>query len=133
MTAVNGVKTPDLDSFIKAVNVIPNNTYFRIRAVSFDNVPWVITMKKNDHYVSFINYLPHYLAHSPSKRSITNQKQFPMSEYIKDPSAPLGWRIVSYTPDAEPRGKIADVNNVNADSMMEDVNDDAGELEPETK
>lgn len=52
MTAVNGVKTPDLDSFIAAVNVIPNNTYFRIRAVSFDNVPWVITMKKNDHYVS---------------------------------------------------------------------------------
>lgn len=56
-----------------------------------------------------------------------------MSEYIKDPSAPLGWRIISYAPDAEPRGKIADVNNVNADSMMEDVNDGTGDMEPEVK
>ena len=25
---------------------------FRLKAVTFDNVPWVVTMKKNDHYVS---------------------------------------------------------------------------------
>jgi len=39
--------------------------------MTFDNVPWVVTMKKNDHY-------------------------FPMSEYAKDPSNPAGWRTASY-------------------------------------
>lgn len=71
ITAVNGVSTPDLSSFVKEVSKIPDNTYFRLRAVTFDNVPWVVTMKKNDHY-------------------------FPMSEYIKDPSTPAGWRTISY-------------------------------------
>jgi len=52
LTAVNSVSTPDLDSFIREVSKIPDNEYFRIRAVTFDNVPWVVTMKKNDHYVS---------------------------------------------------------------------------------
>lgn len=48
---MNGVQTPDLNSFVREVNKIPDNTYFRLRAVTFDNVPWVVTMKKNDHYV----------------------------------------------------------------------------------
>ena len=52
ITAVNGVPTPDLDRFVEEVSKIPDNTYFRLRAVTFDNVPWVVTMKKNDHYVS---------------------------------------------------------------------------------
>lgn len=52
LTAVNGVPTPTLDDFVKEVSKIPDNTYFRIRAVTFDNVPWVVSMKKNDHYVS---------------------------------------------------------------------------------
>ena len=51
VTAVNSVKTPDLDSFVREVSKIEDNTYFRLRAVTFDNVPWVVTMKKNDHYV----------------------------------------------------------------------------------
>lgn len=51
---VNGVKTPDLDSFVREVSKIEDNTYFRLRAMTFDNVPWVVTMKKNDHYVSSI-------------------------------------------------------------------------------
>lgn len=54
VTAVNDVPTPDLDSFIERVNAIPNNVYFRLRCVTFDNVPWVVTMKKNDHYVSIL-------------------------------------------------------------------------------
>lgn len=54
ITAVNGVPTPNLDRFVKEVHKIPDNTYFRLRAVTFDNVPWVVTMKKNDHYVCFI-------------------------------------------------------------------------------
>lgn len=52
ITHVNGVKTPDLDAFVQEVSKIDDNTYFRLRAMTFDNVPWVVTMKKNDHYVS---------------------------------------------------------------------------------
>ena len=56
-----------------------------------------------------------------------------MSEYIKDPSAPLGWKIITYTPDTETRGKIADTNNINPDSMIEDVGDETSGMEPENK
>lgn len=44
---------------------------FRLKAMTFDNVPWVITMKKNDHY-------------------------FPTMDWIKDPSESSGWRRVTY-------------------------------------
>ncbi|KAK6336578.1 hypothetical protein TWF718_009380 [Orbilia javanica] len=69
--AVNGVPTPDLDSFLKEVSKIPDNTYFRLRVITFDNVPFVITMKKNEHY-------------------------FPTMEFIKDPLEACGWRRVTY-------------------------------------
>jgi S1-C subfamily serine protease len=52
ITHVNGIKTPDLDTFVQEVSKIEDNTYFRLRAMTFDNVPWVVTMKKNEHYVS---------------------------------------------------------------------------------
>ncbi|CAJ2513706.1 Uu.00g018250.m01.CDS01 [Anthostomella pinea] len=71
ITHVNGKKTPDLEAFLENVVKIPDNTYFRLRAVTFDNVPWVITMKKNEHY-------------------------FPTMEWIKDGSEPCGWRRVTY-------------------------------------
>lgn len=44
---------------------------FRIRAMTFDNVPWVVTMKKNEHY-------------------------FPTTECIKDGSEPCGWKRITY-------------------------------------
>lgn len=44
---------------------------FRLKAVTFDSVPWVITMKKNEHY-------------------------FPTMEWIKDPSVACGWRRITY-------------------------------------
>lgn len=44
---------------------------FRIRAMTFDNVPWVVTMKKNEHY-------------------------FPTMEWIKDGSEPCGWKRITY-------------------------------------
>ncbi|KAF3272886.1 hypothetical protein TWF970_009907 [Orbilia oligospora] len=69
--AVNGVSTPDLDSFLKEVSKIPDNTYFRLRVITFDNVPFVITMKKNEHY-------------------------FPTMEFVKDPLEACGWRRVTY-------------------------------------
>ena len=51
ITHVNGIETPDLDAFVREVSTIDDNTYFRLRAVTFDNVPWVVTMKKNEHFV----------------------------------------------------------------------------------
>ena len=39
--------------------------------MTFDNVPWVATMKKNEHY-------------------------FPTLEFVKDPSQREGWKRVMY-------------------------------------
>ncbi|KAK4180884.1 putative protease [Triangularia setosa] len=71
ITHVNNKPTPDLESFLAAVVKIPDNTYFRMRAVTFDSVPWMVTMKKNEHY-------------------------FPTVELIKDPKEETGWRRVTY-------------------------------------
>lgn len=45
--------------------------------MTFDNVPWVITMKKNEHY-------------------------FPTVEWIKDGSEPCGWKRVTYEDGGKP-------------------------------
>ena len=71
ITAVNDISTPTLTEFLDAVNKIPDNTYFRLRVCTFDNVPWVATMKKNEHY-------------------------FPTVEYVKDPKEANGWRVRSW-------------------------------------
>ncbi|RJE26957.1 hypothetical protein PHISCL_00658 [Aspergillus sclerotialis] len=99
ITAVNGISTPNLNTFVKEVSKIPDNVYFRLRAVTFDNVPWVVTMKKNDHY-------------------------FPMSEYIKDPSRPLGWKTVSHDKEKHKEGVAADAANLNPDAFTEDLDCD---------
>ncbi|CRG90839.1 Pro-apoptotic serine protease nma111 [Talaromyces islandicus] len=103
ITAVNGVQTRDLDSFVREVKKIPNNTYFRLRAVTFDNVPWVVTMKKNDHY-------------------------FSMSEYIKDSTTDSGWKVVTY-PTADEAG--ADTLNLTADAMDEGGDEGGSDIEPD--
>ncbi|KAF2722282.1 Peptidase, trypsin-like protein [Polychaeton citri CBS 116435] len=69
--AVNAVPTPDLESFLRETNKIPDNTYFRLKVMTFDNVPWVATMKKCEHY-------------------------FPTVEFVKDPAAHEGWRRLTY-------------------------------------
>lgn len=71
ITAVNDVPTPTLTQFLDAVNNIPDNKYFRLRVRTFDNVPWVATMKKNEHY-------------------------FPTVEYVKDSGEANGWRVRSW-------------------------------------
>ena len=71
ITAVNDVPTPTLTQFLDAVNNIPDNKYFRLRVRTFDNVPWVATMKKNEHY-------------------------FPTVEYMKDSGEANGWRVRSW-------------------------------------
>jgi len=55
--AVNGVKTLDLDSFLTEISKIPDNTYFRLRVITFDNVPFVISLKKNEHYFPTMEFI----------------------------------------------------------------------------
>lgn len=45
--------------------------------MTFDNVPWVITMKKNEHY-------------------------YPTVEWTKDGSEPCGWKRVAYEDNGKP-------------------------------
>ena len=71
ITGVNDSSTPTLTEFLAVVNRIPNNTYFRLRVCTFDNVPWVATMKKDEHY-------------------------FPTVEYVKDASEDNGWKVRSF-------------------------------------
>ena len=81
ITAVNDKQTPTLTEFLEVVNSIPDNTYFRVRASTFDNVPWVATMKKNEHY-------------------------FPTVEYTKDPNEPNGWKVKTWAEE----GGVEDVS-----------------------
>lgn len=78
--AVNAVPTPDLESFIRETNKIPDNTYFRIKMMTFDNVPWIACLKKNEHY-------------------------FPTVEFVKDQSVREGWRRVMYEDGKAKKGK----------------------------
>ncbi|KAI9777982.1 MAG: hypothetical protein M1835_005094 [Candelina submexicana] len=90
ITAVDDVKTPDLASFVKEVNKIPDNTYFRLKSVTFDNVPWVVTMKKNEHY-------------------------FPTMDLTKDVREACGWRRVTYENGSPHKG----VSSLTAEVMDE--------------
>ncbi|KAF2876722.1 Pro-apoptotic serine protease NMA111 [Massariosphaeria phaeospora] len=74
LTHVNNVPTPDLDSFLTEVKKVADNEYFRLKVMTFDNVPWVATMKKNEHY-------------------------FPTIEFLKDSAEPLGWKKIIHECD----------------------------------
>ncbi|KAG9288365.1 hypothetical protein G9A89_021396 [Geosiphon pyriformis] len=50
ITHVNGIPTPDLDSFVAAVRNCPDNTYVRIKIISFDMIPMVLAIKTCYHY-----------------------------------------------------------------------------------
>ena len=81
ITHVNGTPTPDLYSFLATATSIPDNTYFRLRMMTFENIPWVITMKKNEHY-------------------------FPTVELVKDASdEDCGWRRIVHECDAAGHGE----------------------------
>jgi pro-apoptotic serine protease NMA111 len=81
ITHLNGIATPgiphysiirwskfaDLSAFLKVALTIPDNTYVRVKVVSFDNQPLVLAVKTNHHY-------------------------FPTLEMVKDPLAEGGWR-----------------------------------------
>ena len=78
--AVNAVPTPDLESFVRETNKIADNTYFRLKVMTFDNVPWVATMKKNEHY-------------------------FPTVEFIKDAEVREGWKTKKYEDGVVTKGE----------------------------
>ncbi|KAJ1949479.1 hypothetical protein EC988_004754, partial [Linderina pennispora] len=67
ITHVNGQLTPDLDSFIAAVRACSDNTYVRIKVMTFDMVPMVLSIKTCYHY-------------------------WPTSVLTLDPTAESGWR-----------------------------------------
>lgn len=91
LTHVNNKPTPDLDSFLAAVKQIKDNEYFRLKVMTFDNVPWVATMKKNEHY-------------------------FPTIEYVKDKSEELGWKkIIHECDDGGMREEAVDAGAVEAE------------------
>ena len=69
--AVNATPVHNLEDFVRETRKIPDNTYFRLKVMTFDNVPWVATMKKCEHY-------------------------FPTVEFLKDPQEREGWRRVTY-------------------------------------
>lgn len=50
ITHVNGTPTPTLDEFLDVVRKIPDNTYVRLRVVTFDNVPFACSIKTCYHY-----------------------------------------------------------------------------------
>ncbi|KAH3686326.1 hypothetical protein WICPIJ_002688 [Wickerhamomyces pijperi] len=50
VTHLNGIPTPTLEEFVKVARSIPDNTYTKVRLVSFDNIPFAISMKTNYHY-----------------------------------------------------------------------------------
>ncbi|KAL8942806.1 MAG: hypothetical protein Q9211_001235 [Gyalolechia sp. 1 TL-2023] len=56
ITAVNDVPTPTLTDFVREAGKVDDNTYFRLRVVTFDNVPWVATMKKCEHYFPTLEF-----------------------------------------------------------------------------
>ena len=56
ITQVNDSPTPTLSEFLALVNTIPDNTYFRLKLMTFDDVPWVATLKKNEHYFPTIEF-----------------------------------------------------------------------------
>ena len=86
--------TPDLDAFLTEVKKIADNEYFRLKVMTFDNVPWVATMKKNEHY-------------------------FPTIEYVKDAAQPLGWRKVIHECDTDVAREDVVVDEAEADACDE--------------
>lgn len=57
--------------------------------------------------------------------------QFPMSEYIKDPSVEAGWSTVSHGKSETKQGVSSDAANLNPDAMDEGGDGGASDVEPD--
>ncbi|KAJ1669711.1 hypothetical protein GGF38_002044, partial [Coemansia sp. RSA 25] len=69
VTHVNGVATPDIDSFERAVNACQDDVFVRVKVVSAKSKPNVLTIKTCHHY-------------------------WPTTTLVKDREAVEGWRYV---------------------------------------
>ncbi|KAI8814260.1 hypothetical protein BJ742DRAFT_672031 [Cladochytrium replicatum] len=69
ITHINGKATHTLDEFVKAVEGLPDNAYVRVKTVSFDLVPVVLSVRMVKHY-------------------------WPSFEFRKDSAAECGWRRI---------------------------------------
>ncbi|KAI8970390.1 trypsin-like cysteine/serine peptidase domain-containing protein [Mycotypha africana] len=68
ITHINSEKVVTLDDLIRAVKDVKDNTYVRVRCVSFDNIPIMLSVKMINHY-------------------------FPLAEAVKDATKDCGWAI----------------------------------------
>lgn len=69
IVAVNDKQTDTLEDFVAAVKGLPDNEYVRVKCISFDQVPTVLTVKLCNHY-------------------------FPLAEMVRDKSVECGWKKV---------------------------------------
>lgn len=72
---------------------------------------------------------------SPIHQRINNElfsnfTQFPMSEYVKDPTTASGWRTISYETQI---GVAPDAVNLNPDAMDEAAEGGPSDIEPDMK
>ncbi|KAJ1665368.1 hypothetical protein IW140_001460 [Coemansia sp. RSA 1813] len=74
ITHVGDVETPDVDAFVAAVRSLnkADGEHVYVRLVGMDMIPEVVSVKINTHY-------------------------WPTAELIRDPSAPSGWKRISYS------------------------------------
>lgn len=56
-----------------------------------------------------------------------------MSEYLKDPSVPAGWRTVSHEKPHDKLGVSPDAANLNPDAMDEVFEAGASDIEPDVE
>ena len=57
ITEVNSVSTPTLTAFLKEVQRIPDNEYFRLTIVDLGLLPQVVIIKKNEHYFPTVEFI----------------------------------------------------------------------------
>ncbi|GMM51859.1 Nma111 protein [Starmerella bacillaris] len=50
VTHVNGIPTPDLDTFYRIAKTVADNTYVKMRVVTFDGIPQALSLRTNYHY-----------------------------------------------------------------------------------
>ncbi|KAG0260597.1 hypothetical protein DFQ27_003445 [Actinomortierella ambigua] len=77
ITHINGTPTPSLDAFLKAVRHCPDNSYVRVKTMSFDQIPMVLSIKINKHY-------------------------WPTADMVRDDNEECGWRKVNDATDDGP-------------------------------
>jgi C-terminal processing protease CtpA/Prc len=94
ITHVNNIATPDLTAFLREVKKIGDNEYFRLKVMTFDNVPWMATMKKNEHY-------------------------FPTIEFLKDEKEELGWKKIIHECEVNGAREEMAADDVEGDGVEE--------------